>query len=84
MSDALQEFITGSPLAKQITIQPRIVVHRSRITPREAADLKDNVDKIEIPVHETVCDLVVNNEILAVGKIIKKRGEYFFKLKKLV
>lgn len=76
----LNEFLTNSPIAKMVKLPTTIVVHRTAYSPAEIAGMKSTGSYGPIPREEEICELEVNTEVIARGRIVKKKGEYFFKI----
>jgi hypothetical protein len=80
----LNEFLTGSPIAKRVKLPAHIVIHRALYSPGEIIELKKKGRYDPIPGEEEICELEVNQEVIARGKIVKKKGKYFFKVTDIV
>ena len=79
----LNDFLTNSPVAKKVKLAGKIVVHRAAYSPAEIAVMKNSGDYDPIPREETVCELEINGKVIARGKIVKKAGNFYFKVKEL-
>ena len=55
-------------------------VQRTALSPAEIAGMKNSGEYGPIPREEEVCELEVKGEVIARGRIVKKRGEYYFKV----
>jgi hypothetical protein len=65
-------------LLDRIQLPTRIVVHRAELT---TAVLAVVVQKGELaPADGDTCELEAGGQVLARGKIVRKRGRYFFKV----
>jgi flagellar motor switch/type III secretory pathway protein FliN len=65
-------------LLDRIQLPTRIVVHRTELT---TAALAAIVQKGELaPADGGTCELEAGGQVLARGKIVRKRGRYFFKV----
>ena len=79
MDAATQSFLQDSPLARRIKLPARIIVQRTSLSPGELMQIKEQGDYGPVPGEEEICELEVGGEVIARGKIVKKRGEYYFK-----
>jgi hypothetical protein len=62
----------------RITLPTRIIVNRIELS---ATALADIVQKGELaPAGGDTCELEAGGQVLARGKIVKRRGSYFFKV----
>jgi hypothetical protein len=65
-------------LFDRIRLPTRIIVHRFALS---ANDLADVVQKGELaPAGEAVCALEAGGQVLARGRIVRRRGTYWFKV----
>lgn len=79
----LTDFLTNSLIAKKVKLPGKIVIHRAAYSPVEIAAMKSKGSYGPIPREEAVCELEVNGEVIARGKIVKKAGEFYFKVLEL-
>lgn len=79
----LTDFFTHSLIAKKVKLPGKIVIHRTSYNPAEIAVMNKTARYGPISPEEEVCELEVNGEVIATGKIIKKAGEFYFKVKEL-
>lgn len=65
-------------LLDRILLPTRIIVNRIELT---TAALADVVQKGELaPAGGDTCELEAGGQVLARGKIVRRRGKYFFKV----
>jgi len=83
MKQAIQSFTEKSLIARKVHLRPKIVLHRTFLSTRDIVNIRKQKSYGLIPEKEKLCELEVGGQILTKGKIIKKRGEYFFKIEKL-
>ena len=84
MSSILDAFLKQSSAAKRVKVRPKIVIHRNQLSPDDLVSIKKTQTYPEIPKKEEVCELEIDGKVLGRGRIIKKGGEYYFKLIELV
>ena len=80
MNDSLERFLNDSVVAETVKLVPRIVVQRTALTPQDLLDIRDAEHYGLLPAKELVCEFEVGGQMLARGKIIKRRGEFYFKI----
>ena len=80
MAASLQSFFESSPLAGKIKLPTRIVIQRTQLTPGELMQIKESGRYGPIPKREEICELEAGGSVLARGKIVRRRGETYFKV----
>ncbi len=80
MAASLQSFFEKSPLARKIKLPTRVVIQRTQLTPGEMMQIKEKGEYGPIPRREQICELEAGGRVLARGKIVRRGGEYFFKV----
>jgi hypothetical protein len=76
----LVDFLTQSIIAQKVKLPGNIVIHRASYSPGDIAGILAAGRYGPIPAGEEVCELEVNGIVIARGKIVQKRGEFFFKV----
>lgn len=69
---------TGKQALERIRIPTRIIVHRSELTPNALADIVRT--RTLTPADGAVCELEAGGKIVARGRIVRRRGAYWFKV----
>lgn len=80
MDQSLQTFLNTSPISKKVKIKGKVVLQRKKMTARDIVSIRQNKTYGVIPEKEKVCELELGGQVLAYGKIIKQKGEYYFKI----
>ncbi len=80
MNESLEEFLNNSSIAEKVRITPRIVVQRMFLKPRDLVDIRKRRHYGPVSDKEKICELEAGGQVLARGKIIRRRGEYYFKV----
>jgi hypothetical protein len=75
---SVKVFLEDSPIAENVRLESRVIIHRNVLSPRDLVKIKGKEEYIASG--DEVCELEVGGQILAKGKIVRKRGEYFFKM----
>ena len=69
---------TGKQVLERIRIPTRVIVHRLELTPGALADIvRTGTFK---PSDGAVCELEAGGKVIARGKIVRRRGAYWFKV----
>jgi hypothetical protein len=65
-------------LYDRVTLPTRVIVHRAELTASELAAI---VQKGEYaPAEGATCEVEAGGQILARGRMVRRRGEWFFKV----
>ena len=80
MDAATQSFLQDSPLARRIKLPARIIAQRTSLSPGELMQIKEQGEYGPVPSGEQICELKVGGVVIARGKIVKKRADYYFKI----
>ena len=70
-------------IAKRVKLPGRVIIQRTRLSPRELAVLRDRNSYGPITKREEICELEVGDQLLARGKIVRRHGEYYFKVREV-
>ncbi len=84
MPQSIDNFLQKSPIAERIKLSPQIVIHRTKLSANDLVQIKNNGNYGPIEKKEKICELEIDKKIFALGKIVKKSGEYFFKVLQLL
>ncbi len=79
MEDNLIRFLTESPMAAKIRLPSAVVIRRMELTPRDVMEIKRAGAYGPIPARGQTCELVVGGQRIAFGKIVRRKGAYYFK-----
>ena len=78
-----KEALEGSPFAGRIGLDTRVVIHEEEMDGTRLAELVRE-GTLEIPEMEsTRCTLRAGGEILASGRIVRRRGGFYFKVEEV-
>ena len=77
------EFLEKSNTAQNIKLKGRVIVHRASYSPGDIRMIAGAGTYGPVPPEERVCELEVNGVVLATGKIVRKAGNYYFKIKEV-
>ena len=80
MNKALKQFLDSSAIAAKVKLSPEVVVQRLLLTPGEILEIRRAGRYGPVPEKERICELEVGGQVLARGKIVRRRGEYYFKI----
>ncbi len=79
MVDGLERWLAESPTAKRIALSSAVVVARTEMSPRDVAAVRKAGTFGPVPPREELCELVVGGQCVAEGKIVRRKGAYYFK-----
>jgi flagellar motor switch/type III secretory pathway protein FliN len=80
--DNMQDFLKSSPVARDVSLKTNVVLHRRKMNAAELLSL-DEEGSLTVRENGELYELDVNGLAVAKGVIIKKHGEYFFKVKEM-
>ena len=80
MNSRLDSFLKESPIAAQVTLPTKVIVHRTRLNPRDLVAIAAEKQYGPIPEKEELCEIEAGGRVLAKGKIVKRKGEFYFKI----
>jgi hypothetical protein len=81
MSDSVRDFLSKSPLAHRIKLPTRIMVQRTQVSSGRLVQIKKDGSYGPVPKEEEICELEVGGQVIARGKIVRRKGEFFFKVR---
>ena len=84
MGDDLMTILAGSAAAKKIVLGSRIVVQRTRLSPNDLVAVQREGSYGPVPREEEVCELMAGGRTLARGRIVRKRGKYYFRIREIL
>lgn len=76
----LEQFLENSALARKIRLDSRVVIHRCRLSHENLTSLTQQGHFTPAAGSKNICELEVAGKVLAYGKIVKRDGEYYFKV----
>jgi hypothetical protein len=76
--DDLKRFLEESPIAERVTL-PTLIIERSlNLSPEAVSGVIESGSLV--PEDGATCELEIGNQRIAGGRIVKRRGAYFFKV----
>ena len=82
MEEQLEKFLRESPIAQRVQLSSRVVLKRTSLSPLELIHIRETCKYGPLEASKMICELQVGAHVLTRGKIIKRRGEYYFKVLK--
>ncbi len=76
----LEEFLKSSPIAESVHVQGNVVLHRMKLNTDDLAEIRKNGEFITERDKSERYELEINGLTVAAGRIVKKRGDYHFKV----
>ena len=84
MDTTLQQFVESSDTARRIVLPTHVVLHRSHLTPRDLLDIREAERYEPQAGGESLCELSVGGKAVARGRIVRRRGDYYFKVVQVI
>ena len=66
---------------EKVKLDTRIVLHRTGLSPEDMAVIRQSKEYGPIPREQEVCELEVGGQVIARGRIIRKKGAWYFKVR---
>lgn len=80
MSDGkLKEFINDSFIGTNVKLNADIIIRKTELSPDELAAIRDE-GKYVFREKNKIYEMEIGGEVMARGKIVKKKNGYFFKI----
>jgi hypothetical protein len=79
--DKLKQFLGESPIAVRVSLPTKVIVHELKLS---FAELKGIMDTGAFtPANGRVCELEVGERRIARGRIVRRRGAFYFKVREI-
>ena len=78
-----EKFLNDSFICEKVKLNPKIIFHRDILSPDDLASIKEDGKYSYSQRNKEKIELEIDGEVFANGKIVKSRGEYFFKITNL-
>jgi hypothetical protein len=79
-TDDNEKFFNESLIPEKAKLTPKIIIHRNKLSLDDLASIKEEGKFGYSQKKNPIIELEIDGEVFANGKIIKSRGEYFFKI----
>jgi hypothetical protein len=79
--DDFNRFLEESPIAERVALPTRIIERRLSLSPAEVSDIIESGSLA--PEGGAVCELEIGGQRIAAGRIVRKRGKCYFKLREM-
>jgi hypothetical protein len=80
MDESLRSFLEQSPLAEKVRLASRVVLHRTALSIREILAIRQRGGYGPVPGRSAGCELVAGGQVLARGRIVRRRGKCWFQV----
>jgi len=80
----MKEFLRTSPIAATVKLGSTVVLHRRKMNTEELLSLESQGSLQVSSDPDETYELEINGTTIARGAIVRKRGEYFFKVKEML
>jgi hypothetical protein len=78
----LKKFLEESPMASRVTLPTRIILRRFDLGPEEVGSIVES-GRLKSGDAGRTCELEIGGQRVAGGRIVKRRGEFFFKVREM-
>ena len=79
----LKDYLKSSPIADSVHVQGNVVLHRMKLSTDDFMDIRKNREFFTEREKSRNYELEVNGVVIAAGRIVKKKGEYYFKVSEI-
>lgn len=76
----VKKFLSQSPLAEKVKVDSKVVLERLKFSAADLDEIRSRGDFSVDNRKESVVELEANGITVALGKIVKKKGESYFKV----
>jgi len=76
--DKLRRFLAESPIAAKVSLPTILIVHRQKLSYAAVKGIAESAALT--PSNGKTCELEVGGRRIARGRIVRKRGRFFFKV----
>ena len=83
MNETVKEFLDKSPIAEKIKLKGRVIINRAKLSAGSLSEIYREKSYSPPEKYDT-CELEFGGSVLASGKIVRKRGEYYFKVDSII
>jgi Type III flagellar switch regulator (C-ring) FliN C-term len=79
----LKEYLKSSAIAETVQLEGNVILHRQKLSAEDLMNIEsDGEFSVGFKDNQNY-ELEVNGLTVATGRIIRKKGEYFFKVSKM-
>jgi flagellar motor switch/type III secretory pathway protein FliN len=82
MSEQLERFFRESDVPGRIRLPAEVVVHRTTLSPADLVETRKNGRFVASDREGDTCELEVGGQVVAIGKIVKKGKNWYFRVQK--
>jgi hypothetical protein len=76
--DDFKRFLEESPIAAELRLPTRLILHRASMGPGAIGDMAES--GTYVPLGGEICELEVGEQCIARGRIVKRMGKSYFKI----
>jgi len=84
--DELKRFLEESPIATKVSLPSGLVLRRLSLSPEDVESIVESGDFSPAgspkgsPIGDEVCELEAGGQLIARGRIVRRRGKAYFKV----
>jgi hypothetical protein len=76
----ISRFLSGSPVASNIRVPVTAVLERPELSAREIIEIRKQGEYGPVEVEGRLCDIEAGGQVIARGKVVRRRGGHFLKI----
>ncbi len=76
--DDFRRFLEESPIASEVRLPTRVILRRLRLSPGAIPDMAEGGSFV--PEGGECCELEAGGRVIARGRLLRRRGESYFKV----
>jgi len=79
----LRDYLKLSPISEEVQLNANVILHRAKLSTDELGDIRRKGEIFLENNKSEDYELEVNGLTIAYGRIVKKKGEYYFKISEM-
>ena len=83
MDKSLRTFMASSGASEKVRLDGKVIIQRTKLSPADIYNIRKQKEYGPILEKEQICELQIGGQVLARGRIVKKKGECYFKVSRV-
>jgi len=83
MNKNLRAFMESSPASDKVKLDGKVIIQRTQLSPADIYNIRRKKQYGPVLEKDQICELEMGGQVLAKGRIVKKKGECYFKVSKV-
>ncbi|MBI9098713.1 MAG: hypothetical protein JEY91_09555 [Spirochaetaceae bacterium] len=76
----LRDFLNSAPIAETVHVEGNVILQRMKLSTDDLLNIRERGELVTEQNKNKLYELEVNGLTIATGRVIKKRGEFYFKV----